>query len=78
MKILSKINYSHKLGYYNLLGIYKGKDLLKYSGVVKKGDRPMYFHEEANPPSRFQKRFEVNPEINLVSGINYFDDNISI
>lgn len=71
----SKINCGNELGYYNLLGIYKGEDLLKYSKVVEKGDRPLYFLEESNPPSRFQKRFEVNPEINLDSGINYFDNN---
>lgn len=75
----SKINYGGKLGYYNLLGIYKGKDLLKYSKIVKKGDRPLYFLEESDPPLRFQKRFEVNPEINLDSGINYFgDDEVNI
>ena len=69
-----KLQKSDKLGYYNLLGIYKGSDLKKLSRLVEKGDNPIYFYENTNSPSRFQKRFQVVPPIRLDSGLHNFDD----
>ena len=75
IKTPDKLVKNDVLGYYNLLGIYKGDDIKKYSLIVEKGDNPIYFFDEIDPPKRHQKRFEVNPPIKLESGIHYFDDN---
>ena len=70
-----KLTKTNVLGYYNLLGIYKGVDLKKYSQIVEQGDNPIYFIEESEPPSRFQNKNKVKPPIKLSSGLYYFDEN---
>lgn len=70
-----KLTKTKILGYYNLLGIYKGVDLKKYSQIVEQGDNPIYFIEESEPPSRFQNKNKVRPPIKLNSGLYYFDGN---
>ena len=70
-----KLTKDNLLGNYILLGIYKGIDLKRFSQTVEKGDNLIYFFEESEPLSRFQKRFEVNPPIKLKSALYYFDNN---
>ncbi|MBR2858307.1 hypothetical protein IKE96_03920 [bacterium] len=59
------------LGYYYLLGIYKGSDLRDYSRILKQGDKPLYFFGEEEPPSRFMGT-KVDKPI-LTNGIYHFD-----
>ena len=69
-----KLTKNKVLGYYNLLGIYKGSDLKKYSKIVEQGDNPIYYFEEKEPPSRFQTRFKLEFPNKINKGIHYFDD----
>ena len=68
-----KLEKNNELGSYYLLGIYKGKDLKNYSQVVEQGDKPIYFREETESPSRLQKRFKVD-STEIPSGLYYFDN----
>ena len=67
-----KLTKNNELGYYTLLGIYRGADLKQFCKIVKQGDNPIYYFEEINPPS--SPRNPVNPPIKFKSGIHYFDD----
>lgn len=68
-----KLTKNKKLGYYSLLGIYRGVALKQFCKIIKKGDNPIYYFEEIDPPSR--PRNKVVPPIKLMSGIHYFDNN---
>ena len=69
-----QITENNDLGFYCLIGIYKGKDLQKYCKIVEKGGNPIYYNGETASPSRFQQRFEVDPPICLSEGLYFFDD----
>ena len=55
----NKIEKSDNLGYYNVIGIYKGIDLKKFSRIIEQGDNPLYFVGEKEPPSRFLKKMKL-------------------
>lgn len=68
-----KLKISDDLGYYLLIGIYKGKDLKKYGITIEKGDFPLYFDQEIDPPKP-QDRFAVTPPKKLDKGLHTFED----
>lgn len=69
-----KLTKTHKLGYYELVGIYKGFDMKQFCQIVKQGDKPLYYFGEIDPPSRFSNKRKIRPPIKLKSGLHYFDD----
>ena len=69
-----KLTKTHELGYYELIGIYKGINMKQFYQIVKKGDKPLYYYGEIDPPSRFQRKRKIIPPIKLNSGLYYFDN----
>ncbi len=61
------------LGQYELLGIYTGKELKKYSSLLEKGIKPMYFVDVSEPP-KIKKSEIIEEPLFLKNGFNYYID----